>query len=103
MSQKLVEALEYYRDADARLLAGQEEVDRKAPLLTEQGGNDFIYSWDVSKLKMTIYTMFAFKVFVRETVKMWSILRLRYRVLLIINPSSFGAPQPSDGSYIFRR
>jgi hypothetical protein len=26
----------YYRDADARLLAGQEEVDRKAPLLTEQ-------------------------------------------------------------------
>ena len=94
-SWKLLEM--YYRDADARLLAGQEEVDRKAPLLTEQGGNDFIYSWDVSKLNDDLYDVRIQSICSGDGQDVVYTSPTISGIIDRINPSSFGAPQPSDG------
>jgi hypothetical protein len=92
---KLLET--YYRNDEARTNAGPEEVLRKAPLLTEQGGNDFIYNWDVSKLTDDLYDVRIQSMCLGETQDVVYTSPTISGIVDRVNPSSFGAPQPADG------
>ena len=92
---KLLET--YYRNEEARTNAGSEEVARKAPLLTEQGGTDFIYNWDVSKLTDDLYDVRIQSMCQGEIDDVVFTSPTITGIIDRINPSSFGSPQPSDG------
>lgn len=87
----------FYRDEDARILAGPDEVLRKAPLLTEQGGNDFIYNWDVSKLNDDLYDVRIQSMCQGDGQDVIYTSPTISGIIDRVNPSSFGTPQPSDG------
>ncbi|OAZ05366.1 LamG-like jellyroll fold domain-containing protein [Flavobacterium succinicans] len=92
---KLLET--FYRNDEARANAGPEEVLRKAPLLTEQGGNDFIYNWDVSKLTDDLYDVRIQSICQGESQDVVYTSPTISGIVDRVNPSSFGAPQPADG------
>ncbi|WP_300977773.1 LamG-like jellyroll fold domain-containing protein [Flavobacterium sp.] len=92
---KLLET--FYRNDEARANAGPEEVLRKAPLLTEQGGNDFIYNWDVSKLTDDLYDVRIQSICQGESQDVVYTSPTISGIIDRVNPSAFGAPQPADG------
>ncbi|GIQ61045.1 hypothetical protein Flavo103_41810 [Flavobacterium collinsii] len=92
---KLLET--YYRNDEARTNVGPEEVARKAPLLSEQGGTDFIYNWDVSKLTDDLYDVRIQSMCQGEVDDVVFTSPTITGIIDRINPSSFGAPQPADG------
>lgn len=94
-SWKLLET--YYRDTDARKFAGDDEVKRKAPLLTDQGGNDFIYNWDVSKLNDDLYDIRIQSMCQVDGQDVIYTSPTISGIIDRVNPFSFGSPQPSDG------
>jgi hypothetical protein len=93
-SWKLLET--YYRDADARTRAitDLQEDDINAPLLL---GNDFTYYWDVSRLNDDLYDVRIQSMCQGDGQDVIYTSPTISGIIDRVNPSSFGAPQPSDG------
>lgn len=86
----------YYRDEDTRKRAIDElkEDNPNAPLLN---ANDFIYNWDVTKLPDDLYDLRIQSVCDGENEDVVFTSPVISGIIDRVNPSSFGAPQPSDG------
>jgi hypothetical protein len=86
----------YYRDVDSRTkaIADLKEDDKNAPVLA---GNDFVYNWDVTKLPDDLYDVRIQSMCQGESDDVIFTSPTVSGIIDRVNPSSFGAPQPSDG------